>query len=109
VPDKEAELKKLGPKADQELQILGQWAGENFSREEFETFKRMTTTAENVRFFEKVRQIATRGDVAQPTHSKVQRETEAQVRALVSDPRYDVDPAFREDVKRRMSAAIGVK
>ena len=37
------------------------------------------------------------------------RETEAQVLALVNDPRYDKDEAFRMDVRKRLSMAKGVK
>ena len=109
IPDHDAEMKKLGPAASQELKILGQWAESKLTPQEFEVFQRMTNTAESVRLWEKIRMIATQGDVAAPATAHVQRETEAQVRALVSDPRYDVDPDFREDVKRRMSAAIGIK
>lgn len=109
VPDTEAEMTKLGPNAQKDLQILGQWAESKLTPQEFEIFKRMTTTAESVRLWERVRQIATVGDVAAPAPAHVHRETEAQVRAMVSDPRYDTDPAFRDEVRRRMAAAIGVK
>jgi hypothetical protein len=109
IPDPEAEIKKLGPNAHQELKILSTWAESKLTPQEFEIFQRMTMTAESVRLWEKIRMIATQGDVAAPATAHVQRETEAQVRALVSDPRYDTDPAFRDDVRRRMSAAIGVK
>lgn len=109
LPNPDAEMKKLGARASEEIQILGQWASSNLTPSEFETFKRMTTTAESVRLFEKMRRIATSADVAQPGSVHVHRETEEQVRKLVSDPRYDTDPNFRAEVKRRMSAALGVK
>lgn len=109
IPDAAAEMAKLGANAPQELQILGQWAESKFTPQEFEIFKRLTTTAESIRFFEKVRQISTQSDVAPPGNPHIQRETEDQVRQLVSDPRYDTDETFRAEVKRRMSAALGVK
>ena len=109
IPDPKAEMEKLGASASQEIQILGQWMQSKVTPAEYEIFRRLTTTAESVRFFEKIRQISTQSDVAPPSASHVSRETEAQVRQLVSDPRYDTDSTFRDEVKRRMSAAMGVK
>lgn len=108
IPDPDAEIAALGPNGKQDIQILAQWGNTAFSPEEFGVFKSMLTTAAAVRFFEKVRGMTTAGDVAPPANTAVTRETEQQVRDAVSDPRYDTDPNFRADVKRRMAAAIGV-
>jgi len=109
IPDPTAEIAKLGPNANQDLQILGQWASANFTPEEFEVFKCMTTTADSIRFFDKVRQISTRSDVAPPGQPHVQRETKEQVLQSLNDPRYQTDPEFRAEVRRRLAHATGEK
>lgn len=106
IPDADAEMKKIGPNAAQDLQILSQWAGNYLSKEEFGAFSNMITTADAFRVFDKLRQNSTRAEVAPPGSQNAHHESEEQVRSLVSDPRYDSDPEFREDVRRRMSVAL---
>lgn len=109
IPDPDAELQKLGPNGKQDLQILSQWANNTFSPSEVNIFNNMLTTADAVRFFEKVRSMTTEPPVAQPSSSSVTRETVDQVKQLVNDPRYDKDPTFRDEVRMRMANAMGVK
>jgi hypothetical protein len=105
VPDADAEMKKIGPNAQQDLQILSQWAGQHLDKEEYKAFTSMVTTANAFKVFDKLRQAATMSDIT-PGQPPQQRETEEQVRALISDPRYETDPAFRADVRRRMALAL---
>lgn len=109
LPNPETEMKSLGPNAKQDLQILNQWANSVFTPEELRVFYNMTPTAESVRLFDKVRQLMTAANVAPPKANSAPRETEAQVLAMVNDPRYEKDEAFRMEVRRRLSIAKGVK
>jgi hypothetical protein len=109
LPNPETEMKSLGANAKQDLQILNQWANSVFTPEEMRVFYNMTPTAEAVRIFDKMRQLMTAANVAPPKANSSPRETEAQVLALVNDPRYDKDEAFRMDVRKRLSMAKGVK
>lgn len=109
VPDADAEMAKLGPNAQQDLQILSNWASSAFTAEEFETFKRMTTTAESVRFFDKIRQLSTRADIAPPGQPHQARETKEQVLQALHDPRYQTDEVFRAEVRKRLAMATGEK
>ena len=108
IPDVDAEIAALGPNGKEDINILAQWGNSTFTPEEFGVFKSLLTTAASVRFFEKIRGLTTGSDIAPPGSNITARETEQQVRDAVSDPRYDTDPNFRAEVKRRMAAAIGV-
>lgn len=105
VPNADEEFKKLGPNAQQDLQILSQWAGNYLSKDEFGTFKDMITTADSFRIFDKLRQSVTQSDIA-VTKTDTKRETVEEVKKLVSDPRYDTDSQFRDEVRKRLSVAM---
>lgn len=107
MPDTDAEMKKLGPKGIQDVQNITNWASANFSKEEFGVFKNMLTTAESVRFFEKIRALSTAPDIT-VDRNITPHETVEQVKNLVGDPRYQTDPNFRDEVRRRMAAALKV-
>ena len=104
IPDADAEMKKIGPNAVQDLQILANWAGQYLSKDEFQVFERTITTADAFRMFDKLRQSITAPDVP-PRREEAPRETEEQVLKLVQDPRYDTDSAFRDDVRKRLAMA----
>ncbi len=106
IPDADAEMKKIGANAAQDLQILSQWAGNYLSAEEHKVFASLVTTADAFKVFDKLRQSVTQSDIAAPQKSGTPAETEDQVRALISDPRYSTDEHFRADVRRRMSIAL---
>jgi hypothetical protein len=106
IPDTDAEMKKIGPNAAQDLQVLAQWAGNHLTPEEYKVFERQVTTADAFRVFDRLRQSMTQTDVPATAKSSAPAETVEQVRKLVSDPRYDTDPTFREEVRRRMSVAM---
>jgi hypothetical protein len=106
IPNAEAELQKIGVNHKQDLQILSQWAGQQLTPEEYSIFNKMVTTADAFKVFDKLRQSTTRADVP-ASQGKAAHETVEQVTASISDPRYDTDPQFRDDVRRRMSVAMG--
>lgn len=101
VPNPDKEMEKLGPNAKRDLQVLAQWGNNHLSKEEFAVFKNMITTAEAVRLFEKFRTLSSNPDT-QPPGSKSYRESEAEVRKLVHDPRFETDEDFRNDVHEKL-------
>lgn len=105
IPNKAEEMKKIGPNAEQDLKILSQWASNHLSQDEFKAFKNMVTSEAAYRVFDKLRNVASNSDI-QAAKPNVNVETVDQVKALISDPRYDKEPAFRDDVRRRMSIAM---
>lgn len=108
IPNADEEMKKIGPNAVQDMQILSQWAGNILSPEEHKQLAAMVTTADTFRLFDKLRQSMSQSDVAPPGGGTPYESVE-QVTALISDPRYDTDEHFRADVRRRMSIALARK
>ena len=100
-PDAEAEMKKLGVNAKQDLQILSQWASNNLDQNEYNLFKSMMKTADVVQLFDKIRVKATNPDISL-TKSAAPGESEASIRQMIHDPRYEKEPAFRELVREKM-------
>lgn len=100
-PDPQKELERLGPTAITDIKTLGKWADNNLSEQESKLLKSMLTTAESVRLFEKLRGVTNRADTA-PTPSNVPRETLADVKSMIHDPRYDSDENFRSKVREKL-------
>jgi hypothetical protein len=105
LPDADAEMKKIGVNAEQDLQILSQWAGNILAPEEFNIFKSMITTADAFKVFDKLRNAGTGADI-NPAVPNASHETSQQVLALINDPRYESDPDFRADMRKRLSQAM---
>lgn len=104
-PDPDAEMKKIGVNAEQDLQILSQWAGNILAPEEFNIFKSMITTADAFKVFDKLRNAGTGSEVA-PPQGQVPHESSQQVLAMINDPRYDTDEQFRSEMRRKLSMAM---
>lgn len=100
-PDPDKEMEKLGVNAKQDIQILAQWGDNVLTKEESTLFKNMMTTAESVRLFEKFRGLLTQADT-QPNNPRTPRESEAEVRKMIHDPRYDTDESFRSMVREKL-------
>jgi hypothetical protein len=105
-PNFDKELEKLGPTGKQDLQVLLQWGNNNLSSDEISTFKSMVKTADDVRLFEKIRRIATRAET-QPSNTRTPFESEAKIRQMIHDPRYDTDPIFRAEVREKLAQIKG--
>lgn len=105
LPDPDAEMKKIGVNAEQDLQILSQWAGNVLSQEEFGLFRNMMTTADAFRVFDKLRNAGVAPEVTE-TNKNNAFESKEQVLAMINDPRYDTDEAFRAEVRAKLSRAM---
>lgn len=100
-PDVKAELEKLGPTAAQDIKSLGNWADNNFTKDEAQLIKNMMTSADSVRLLEKLRGVQNKADTA-PQATNSSRETLADVRSMIHDPRYDSDENFRAMVREKL-------
>jgi hypothetical protein len=100
----DAEMAKLGPNGEAIINGTVKWA-ENLVRqgawtaEDFEEFKMFGGTANGIRALNRLRNFYGEKDI--PVHVTPDADdtpTEAEVRAMVGDPRYNTDPAFRRKV-----------
>jgi len=105
IPDPKKEMERLGVNGERDVKILAQWGSSSLDKDEYQTFLKMMTTAESVRVLDKIRNLATGSEIADPTGSSKQVDTEAQVRQMIHDPRFESDPTFRADVERRLALA----
>lgn len=110
-PDPEQELQKLGVNARQEIAQLSEWAGQRLSKEEFETFKGMITTADNFRIMQKLRRAATSQTEIPPTKGGTNQGqgqiSERQLMELIADERFHKDPLFRAEVEAKAQKVWG--
>lgn len=106
-PNLDKEMEKLGVNGQQDLKILGQWASNNFTKEELATFKGMVRTAEEVRIFEKIRRMMTKAETV-PSNNRSPVESADKIKRLIHDPRYESDPTFREEVRAKLANVLGV-
>ena len=102
--DMDAEMAKLGPNSEAIINGTVKWA-ENLVRqgawtaEDFEEFKMFGGTANGIRALNRLRNFYGEKDI--PVHVTPDADdtpTEAEVKAMVGDPRYNTDPAFRRKV-----------
>lgn len=105
-PDPKKEMEKLGVHAEEEIKVLAQWASNNLSREDYEQFKGMMNTAENVKLFNKIRTLSTSSPVAKEKAS-TNTENEAQIRKMVHDPRFETDEMYRKMVEQKLRRLKG--
>lgn len=101
MPDPAKEMEKLGVNGAHDIQILAQWGQNNLSSDEFVLFKNMMTTAASVRLFEKLRALSSQPST-QPKNPNTSRETEAEVLAMIHDPRYEQDENYRNTVREKL-------
>lgn len=107
--DTDAEFKKLGPNGKQDVQIIANWAENNFTPDEMGVFKDMMKTAEHVKLFDKVRRLATQPDIAINSRNQP-RETKSQVLKDLSNPLYDERSSagdhYRSSIRERLANAM---
>lgn len=104
--DVAAEKAKLGPNADKVISEMTTW-GQNmvrkgvWSENDFQEFKYMGGTAAGLNALMKIREYY--GDMKRiPVDAAVAGDapTRAELDAMVADPKYKTDPAFRQKVER---------
>jgi hypothetical protein len=108
IPDRNEEMKKLGNNAQEQLNILGQWASNNLSREEAVTLTNMITTAESAKLFMKLRELAREPKI--PTNNGDPNvDTVESLQTQIKDNYHDYvnnKNGFREKIEARMRQVI---
>jgi hypothetical protein len=101
-PDPKKELEALGVNGKQDLKTLGNWARNHLSDSEVDVFKKMITTADTVRVFQKLRGIMT-APVTKPSHTQTPTLSKEHVLRKIHDPRYENDESFRNQVRDELA------
>lgn len=100
----EAELAKLGPKADKLIKSTNQWLGKMassgaMSDDEVEAMVKLGSTAAGVRALNKIRESYGERTIPDVAVQESNQYTRAELDAMVGDPRYKTDAAYREKVE----------
>lgn len=100
----EAEKKALGPNADVVIKGMTEWAGGLVSkgiwgRDDFEEFKVMGGTANGIKALMKLRE-AYEGRIPTQSAPVSDAPSKEELYAMVGDPRYKSDAAYRQKVER---------
>ena len=111
--DEQAEMLMDMVGGDKAYQSMLEWAGDNFSKEEVEMYDGVMGSGNPDAIFFAVQALQSRyndavgsdgqlltGRGAQDTDDSF--KSQAELVAAMSDPRYDRDPAYRNDVMRRL-------
>ena len=101
------ELQALGKNASARLTDLGDWGKGNLTPDEYEGFKGLATTAQNVSVLEAL--IAKTSEGKMPTSNTVRAPaiTQEALDDMIKDPRYNESKAFRAEVKQKFQDLYG--
>ena len=101
------ELQALGKNASARLTDLGDWGKGNLTPDEYEGFKGLATTAQNVSVLEAL--IAKTSEGKMPTSNTVRAPaiTQEALDDMIKDPKYKESAAFRADVKQKFQDLYG--
>lgn len=106
--DRETELAAIGENAESRLQNISDYARANLSEEEYQGILAATTTAAGVKAVEAL--IAQTRGLKVPTGQEDATTggmTREEIRAQMSDPRYQTDPSFRKKVEGDYERLLG--
>jgi hypothetical protein len=106
--DAAAERKALGPNADAKINGMVNWARGLvnkgiWSAEDFDEFKVMGGTAKGISALMKIRE-AYEGRIPTESAPIEGMPTDTELQAMVGDPKYQTDPAYRQKVERMFNA-----
>ena len=108
----EQERAALGPNADAIIKGTAEW-GVSFvrkgilSKDDFEEFKVMAGTAAGIRVFQKIRESYEGMKIPSSSVPSEGAPSKEELYAMVADPKYKTDPAFRSKVERMFQANFG--
>jgi hypothetical protein len=107
-PDMEAEMKRIGPDANQRIQDMVQWGKGNLDANEFETLQSMATTAEGFQLLERMKSFSRETQVSAPdTAQPVNTVTKEALYDLMKDERYQSSSVYRDEVKQKFDNFFG--
>ncbi len=101
------ELQALGKNASARLTDLGDWGKGNLTPDQYEGFKGLATTAQNVSVLEAL--IAKTSEGKMPTSNTVRAPaiTQDALDDMIKDPKYNESAAFRAEVKQKFHDLYG--
>ena len=108
--DTEAEMAKLGPNAEADLNLLGNWMNNNFTDNEIAVLNTTFQTADQIKVLQKLRDVATQkpstpsAAMVSPPDSGMSK---AKIDMMVADARYTSDPVYREEVLGKIRKYTG--
>jgi hypothetical protein len=107
----EQEKKALGPNADARINGMVKWASGLvnkgiWGKDDFEEFKVMGGTAKGIAALEKLRS-SYEGRVPTDSAPVSGAPSKDELYAMVGDPKYKTDPAYRSKVERMFQASFG--
>jgi hypothetical protein len=107
----EQEKKALGPNADARINGMVKWASGLvnkgiWGKDDFEEFKVMGGTAKGIAALEKLR-ASYEGRVPTDSAPVSGAPSKDELYAMVGDPKYKTDPAYRSKVERMFQASFG--
>lgn len=107
----EKELSELGEDAPQRINVLTQWAANNFDKEEFQVIAKFATNASAIKLLEKMRSKMTASkipaDAAKEVVGVPYETKKLQLQQMVSDKRYKQDPSYRAQVDAEFERFYG--
>lgn len=110
--NKEAELAKLGPRADKVINSLNTWLGKlgnsgTLSPEEVDAITGAAKTADFIKAMNKIRASYGEQTIPDVTVQEGNAVTKADLDAMVADPRYGKDMAYTQGVERKFMEFFG--
>lgn len=107
----EAERKALGPNADAVIRGMTDWARGLvnkgiWGKDDFEEFKYMAGTAKGMRALMKVREAYEGTRIPTNTGPVDGAPSKDELYAMVADPKYQSDPAYRQKVEKMFAATF---
>jgi hypothetical protein len=108
----EEERKALGPNADAIIKGMGDWGAGLvrkgiLSKDDFEEFKLMGGTAAGVRVFMKIRETYEGMKIPLQSAPVEGSASKDELYAMVADPKYKTDSAYRSKVERMFASTFG--
>ncbi len=114
MPKADVELQKLGQDAGKKLEILSQWATNELPEKFHDTFGRLSMTADAINMFDTLRQkmSATTGinppvNGQQPTSAPTRMSrAEVQAEMNANSVKYQTDPAYRAQIREKLAMTV---
>ena len=104
VPNKEEEMAKLGDNAGDQLKQLSGWIADNFESDDVSTIQNLATTANNIKFLQKVMKMSNSNVVPSVrdvnAHIQPDEINEDYLQKMVGDKRFGSDPVFTQRVNK---------
>jgi hypothetical protein len=114
MPDENAEMEKLGPEGQKKRGIIDQWAKNSLSPDAQKVYDILPKSAEVLTFMDELRQksIASSSNPPSSTshNTPFKPLTEAEVRQEMRDnyEKYQSNPGYREEIRRKLEQCLGV-